>query len=79
MINPSNLQPPLVALSGVTPQPSAARSAHAASPASWFDSSSVSEGARISADLDPASRGLSVEQHAARVLQHLCAERDEGA
>ena len=29
-------------------------------------------------DLDPASRGLSVAQHAARVLQHLCGERDAG-
>ena len=79
MINPSNLPPPLVALAGVTPQAPAARGANAASPASWFDSTHVPADARISADLDPASRGLSVEQHAARVLQHLCGERDEGA
>jgi hypothetical protein len=79
MINPSNFPPPLVGRAGVTPQAPAARSANATSPASWFDPAPVSADTCISADLNPASRGLSVEQHAAQVLQHLCGERDEGA
>jgi hypothetical protein len=77
MINPSNF-PPLVLPAGLSLQPVAAPRAQSASPASWFDPAGVSADACISADLDPASRGLSVEQHAARVLQHLCGERDTG-
>jgi hypothetical protein len=42
----------------------------------WFDTSAAaSEATVIRADPNPASRGLSVEQHAERVLAHL---RDEG-
>ena len=57
----------------------ASRSADASSAASWFDSAAAVAGTRISADLSPASRGLSVEQHAAQVLSHLCGEREPGA
>jgi hypothetical protein len=79
MINPLNL-PPLGSPSAPSPLAPTARSAasSAASPASWFDPDTVNGDTRISADLDPASRGLSVAQHAARVLQHLCGERDTG-
>lgn len=79
MINNLNL-PPLAGPSGPSPLSPAPRSAGAGvtSPASWFDPDTVNGDTRISADLDPASRGLSVAQHAARVLQHLCGERDAG-
>jgi hypothetical protein len=82
MINPSNLPPFLgsVGPASLSPAPrsGAVGATSAASAASWFDADSVSGDTRISADLDPASRGLSVAQHAARVLQHLCGERDAG-
>ena len=78
MINPLNI-PPFVPRAGSSSLAPASRSGQAGSPASWFDPTTVSADTRISADLSPASRGLSVEQHAAQVLQHLCAERDEGA
>lgn len=79
MINPLNL-PPLVGPAGTAPLAPTPRGAgtSAASAASWFDPDTVSGDTCISADLDPASRGLSVAQHAARVLQHLCGERDAG-
>jgi hypothetical protein len=45
---------------------------------SWFDGESAPAEVRIGADLNAASRGLSVAQHAAQVLANLCAEpRDE--
>ncbi len=78
MINSSDFAP-LVARSVAATVAQTARSANAGSPASWFDAGAVSADTRISADLHPASRGLSVEQHAAQVLAHLCGERDEGA
>ncbi len=46
--------------------------------ASWFDDGALSA-SRIGADAGPASRGLSVAQHADRVLGHLLREPDEGA
>ena len=78
MINPLNL-PPLVPRTGTSSPAPAARSGSAGSPASWFDPTTISADTQISADLSPASRGLTVEQHAAHVLQHLCGERDEGS
>jgi hypothetical protein len=78
MIHPLNI-PPLVPLTGSSTLAPAARGVQAGSPASWFDPSAVGADTPIGADLDPASRGLSVEQHAARVLQHLCGEGDDGA
>jgi hypothetical protein len=41
---------------------------------SWFEDGAALH-ARISADLSPAARGLSVEQHTSRVLAQLCGER----
>ena len=38
----------------------------------WFDGNAVSGDARISADVNLASRGLSVEQHANLILAQLC-------
>ena len=82
MINPLNLPPLVGPAAGASSTRSAgtggASSTSAASAASWFDADAVNGDTRISADLDPASRGLSVAQHAARVLQHLCGERDAG-
>ncbi|HTP70657.1 MAG TPA: hypothetical protein VML58_00455 [Burkholderiaceae bacterium] len=73
MIRPSDLpqatawlQPPLA------PQPRAGVDA-----ASWQAEVGESNVA-ISCDLKPSARGLSVEQHAQRVLIHLTAERDAG-
>ncbi len=43
--------------------------------ATWFDAGAPAPDTAICGDLGPASRGLSVEQHAQRVLAHL---RDDG-
>ncbi|HEV8313958.1 MAG TPA: hypothetical protein VGQ23_12890 [Burkholderiaceae bacterium] len=45
-------------------------------PSSWFDGDAAGAEVRICGDLAPGSRGLSIEQHAARVLAFLCGERD---
>ena len=45
-------------------------------PSTWFDGDAAGADVRITSDASPASRGLSVEQHAGRVLMHLCGERD---
>ena len=59
------------------PTTPAARGADAASPASWFDgNAALGHDIRISADLNPGSRGLSVAEHANQVLGHLCAGPD---
>jgi hypothetical protein len=44
-----------------------------AAPSSWFDEAPLPAPC-IAAGLDAASRGLSVAQHAERVLDHLCRE-----
>lgn len=44
----------------------------------WFDAGAGSDLA-ISGDLSPASRGLSVDQHASRVLMHLRDDADRRA
>jgi len=41
----------------------------------WFSADAAGD-VRLSADPGPESRGLSVEQHAGRVLAALCGERD---
>ncbi|HEU5293766.1 MAG TPA: hypothetical protein VFU71_03155 [Burkholderiaceae bacterium] len=43
--------------------------------AAWFDAGGAGTDVTIGGDLAPAARGLSVEQHASRVLMHL---RDDG-
>ena len=45
----------------------------------WFTPDAVSAEVRLSGDLDPAARGLTVDQHAARVLASLCGERERDA
>lgn len=57
--------------SGPTTPPAA--SPAGAAPSSWFDEV-PGPALCIGADLGPASRGLSVAQHAERVLGHLCGE-----
>jgi hypothetical protein len=44
-------------------------------PSTWFAGAGIGSDARIGADLDTTARGLSVEQHASRILAHLCGER----
>jgi len=52
------------------PLPVVASRAEARDAAAWFDG--VATGSdTICGDLSPAARGLSVEQHASRVLMHL--------
>lgn len=41
---------------------------------SWFGDSAATSSARITGSLNPATRGLSAEQHASLVLAHLCGE-----
>jgi hypothetical protein len=44
-------------------------------PASWFDDDAGAD-IRLSGTPALSARGLTVEQHAARVLAHLCGEKD---
>ena len=55
--------------------PAASSRGDARDTTSWFDAGSSGAEVAISCDVAPAARGLSVEQHASRVLMHL---RDEG-
>lgn len=41
----------------------------------WFEGAAAGSDARISADLNPAARGLSVEQHTNLILAQLVGER----
>jgi hypothetical protein len=70
MIRVSDFMP--LAAAGARPLSSSPRAAEALNPSSWFDGDGLSAGARIGVDLGAASRGLSVAQHAERVLAHLC-------
>jgi hypothetical protein len=58
------------------PTTAAPRSTNTLSPSSWFDDAAACGELHIGVDLGAASRGLSVDQHAARVLMHLCGDRD---
>jgi len=42
----------------------------------WFDAGGAGGGTRISGAVSFAARGLSIEEHTERVLQHLRGERD---
>jgi len=54
-------------------RPASAESpADSADPSIWFDDDGASVDVCVSPGLSPASRGLSVEQHANRVLSFLC-------
>jgi hypothetical protein len=57
--------------SGATTPPAAAPAG--AAPSSWFDMAPA-PALCIAAELGAASRGLSVAQHAERVIGHLCDE-----
>ena len=72
MIRASDLTNAAVWARPATVSPRAGADARDAS--TWFDGDAAGD-ARISADLNPASRGLSVEQHATRILAQLCGER----
>ena len=48
-------------------------------PSSWFSGDAVGADVRLSGDVAPSARGLTVEQHAGRVLAALCGERDRDA
>ena len=63
-----------LASTALAPLPAAASSEAPA--ASWFDEGAT-PALRIGADLGPASRGLTVAQHADRVLGHLCDGRPD--
>ena len=78
MIRASDLMP--LAGAALRPAP-AAREGHAAAlnPSSWFDGDGLSADTRIGVDLGFAGRGLSVAQHAERVLAQLCGEAPERA
>jgi hypothetical protein len=57
------------------PPASAPARAEARTPSNWFDDAGLPGDLRITAD-PGAARGLSVEQHAQRVLQHLRGDAD---
>jgi hypothetical protein len=44
----------------------------------WFADDASVAAAQVAGDLSFSVRGLSVEQHAQRVLAHLCGEPDAG-
>jgi len=72
MIRASDLMP--LAPAGPRPEPAPSEAAGGTlNPCAWFDGESVAAGTRIGVALDAAGRGLSVAQHAERVLGHLCA------
>ena len=61
-------------------QPAAsARSDSVQDPASWFNGDTVGADVRLSGDVTPGARGLSVSEHAGRVLGFLCGDRDRDA
>jgi hypothetical protein len=73
MIRPSDLTSASAWLRPLATPPRAdARDAPA-----FFDVDALTSPTRISSDLCTAARGLSVDQHAARVLSHMCAESNE--
>jgi hypothetical protein len=65
----------LLSASGRIPAGSAPAGTGPARAASLFDADSVGANARIEGDIGFVTRGLSVEQHAQRVLTHLRDER----
>jgi hypothetical protein len=69
--------PPGTAWSAARPAVANARTA-TQDPATWFDGPNERLNVCIGGEVSPSARGLTVEQHAARVLMHLCGERDVG-
>ena len=73
MIRASDLMP--LATAALRPAPAAREAADGTlNPSSWFDGGAMATNTRIGIELGFASRGLSVAQHAERVLAHLCAD-----
>ena len=56
-----------------------ARGADASRASSWFDEAAFGPATAIATELRAESRGLSAEQHASRVLAHLCGDGLERA
>jgi len=56
-----------------------ARADNTQDPSSWFNGDSIGADVRLTGDLPPSARGLSVEQHAGRVLASLCGDRERDA
>ena len=78
MIRASDLMP--LAPAGPRPAPAAREAAGGApNPSSWFDGDALGAGTRIGIELGFAGRGLSVAQHAERVLAQLCADPPDRA
>lgn len=67
-----------IPLPPAAPAPAPARASNGAQPsaANWFDADAIGGDVRIAGDVGLASRGLTVEQHAARVLVHLRGDAD---
>jgi hypothetical protein len=59
-----------------SPAPRADRADATQDPSAWFNGDTIGADVRLTGDLSPGARGLTVEQHASRVLAHLCGERD---
>lgn len=72
MIRAADLMP--LAGAALRPATTASGSAAALNPSSWFDGDGLSAGTRIGVGLGTAGRGLSVAQHAERVLAQLCSD-----
>ena len=78
MIRATDLMP--LATAGLRPAPAAREAASGPlNPSSWFDGDAMAADTRIGIELGFAGRGLSVAQHAERVLSHLCADPADGA
>ena len=75
MIRAADLMP----LAGAALRPAAAArdAAAALNTSSWFDGDALSADTRIGVELGFAGRGLSVAQHAERVLAQLCGDPPE--
>ena len=77
MIRAADLMP--LAGAALRPAPAPSGSAAALNPSSWFDGDGLSADTRIGVGLGTAGRGLSVAQHAERVLAQLCADPPDRA
>jgi len=79
MIRPANLSTAAALAQPAISSPRAPFDARVRDMGSWFRSDAPMGALRISGDLSPSARGLSVEQHAAAVLVHLRGDPDEPA
>jgi len=77
MIRASDLMP--LAGAGLRPIAAPRESGAALNPSSWFDGEGLTADTRIGVALGAAGRGLSVAQHAERVLSHLCGDPPDRA